>query len=305
MQKQLTTQAPAVSQFQFDGQGVRVAIIAGISWWVAGDVCSILGLENVTKALVNLDRDEKTTLPKGKVSNETKGLRAINEPGLYALIFKSRKPEAKSFKRWVTHEVLPAIRKTGRYAVDNYPPMSLDPMAVIEAAEEACKKVGFGPRASQAVAREFGVRIGVPPKLLPVIDPAGQTVYKVTAPGKTTAHSIKARRIALHLTEKALGSKAFPHKTPNAARCAIYQMEHGQSLTTSNIEAVNAVLGNDPANTGETLDVPVAVSLINRFPHIPDAYALDLHFARFAASEKERLMPAKRLAMDVFEEWVG
>ena len=87
----------------------------GNPWWVAKEVCDVLGLENVTKAVSALDEDERNTLTIGKgiPGNPIKTI--INEPGLYSLIFKSRKPEAKTFKRWVTHEVLPAIRKTGTY----------------------------------------------------------------------------------------------------------------------------------------------------------------------------------------------
>lgn len=74
----------------------------------------MLGLDNVTKALLTLDDDEK-----GLTIIQTPGgpqkINIINEPGLYSLILRSRKPEAKQFKRWVTHEVLPEIRRTGKY----------------------------------------------------------------------------------------------------------------------------------------------------------------------------------------------
>ena len=86
----------------------------GNPWWVVNEVCELLDLGNPRSSLTSLDVDEK-----GVHSMDTPGgkqdVTIINEPGLYSLIFKSRKPEAKSFKRWVTHEVLPAIRKTGAY----------------------------------------------------------------------------------------------------------------------------------------------------------------------------------------------
>ena len=90
----------------------------GNPWFVAADVCAALELGNPTEALRGLDSDEKITLsnPEG---NPRAGIphqfAAISEPGLYSLIFRSRKPEAKTFKRWITHEVIPAIRKTGQY----------------------------------------------------------------------------------------------------------------------------------------------------------------------------------------------
>lgn len=80
------------------------------------DVCKVLDLENVTKALIELDEDEKIDLTGSKVGNKTSKLRFVSESGLYSLVFKSRKPEAKKFRKWVTSEVLPAIRKTGTYS---------------------------------------------------------------------------------------------------------------------------------------------------------------------------------------------
>ena len=89
----------------------------GEPWWVARDVCQILGLEDTHKAVERLDEDEK-----GRKTIPTPGgnqvMWIVNEPGLYSIIIRSNKPEAKQFKRWITHEVLPSIRKTGGYEVD-------------------------------------------------------------------------------------------------------------------------------------------------------------------------------------------
>jgi hypothetical protein len=88
----------------------------GQSWFVAADVCRVLELTNVTESLRGLEEDE---LGSELLNSDTQGrtMRLISESGLYALIFKSRKPEAKTFRKWVTSEVLPAIRRTGGYAV--------------------------------------------------------------------------------------------------------------------------------------------------------------------------------------------
>ena len=90
----------------------------GNPWFVAVDVCAALDLENSRKAVSSLDDDEKITVT-NSYGNPRAGIphqfTAVSEPGLYTLIFRSRKPEAKTFKRWVTHEVIPAIRKTGQY----------------------------------------------------------------------------------------------------------------------------------------------------------------------------------------------
>jgi len=90
----------------------------GISF-LAKDVCSALELENVGQALSRLDEDERNTiiLNDGNPGNPEKAI--INESGLYSLVLSSRKPEAKAFKKWVTSEVLPAIRKTGGYQISN------------------------------------------------------------------------------------------------------------------------------------------------------------------------------------------
>lgn len=85
--------------------------------WVAKDICTALNLENVNRALSKLDDDEKLKL-KILTSGQNRNMMCVNESGLYNLIFRSNKPEAKPFKRWVTHDVLPSIRKTGSYSVE-------------------------------------------------------------------------------------------------------------------------------------------------------------------------------------------
>jgi anti-repressor protein len=100
-----------ITTFNFNAAEVRTLTIDGEPWFVAADACRILEIGNPTQALTRLDDDERTL-----ISNEGRGINAVSESGLYALILGSRKPEAKAFKRWVTHEVLPAIRRTGSYA---------------------------------------------------------------------------------------------------------------------------------------------------------------------------------------------
>lgn len=96
---------------------IRIFSKDGMLWFIAKDVCRTLDLNNVTEALRGLDEDEKFQLSSNIINPELggRGTFVISEPGLYSLILRSRKPEAKLFKRWVTHEVLPAIRKTGGY----------------------------------------------------------------------------------------------------------------------------------------------------------------------------------------------
>jgi len=88
----------------------------GDPWWVAKDVCDVLALNNVSQALTFLDEDEKQQLGTNIINNDVggRGTLVVNEPGLYSLILRSRKPQAKEFKRWITHEVIPFYVKTRR-----------------------------------------------------------------------------------------------------------------------------------------------------------------------------------------------
>lgn len=85
----------------------------GEPWFVAKDVCDALGLSNVSVSVASLDDDERTKFNLGRQGSAN----IVSEPGFYKLVMRSRKPEAKAFKRWVTHEVLPAIRRDGGYMV--------------------------------------------------------------------------------------------------------------------------------------------------------------------------------------------
>lgn len=104
--------------FNFDEHAVRIVDRDGEPWFVAADVCRLLGLDNTTEALRNLDADERNTLSSAEGIHSGRGnpnVTIISESAVYSLIFVSRKPEAKRVKRWVTHEVLPEIRRTGSY----------------------------------------------------------------------------------------------------------------------------------------------------------------------------------------------
>lgn len=100
------------------GQSMRVVDRAGEPWFVAADVCQALEVRNPRQAISRLDDDEKDV-----ISNDTLGgaqrTNVVSESGLYSLIMGSRKPETRPFRRWVTHDVLPTIRKSGRYEAPN------------------------------------------------------------------------------------------------------------------------------------------------------------------------------------------
>lgn len=94
---------------------VRTINKDGAPWFVAADVCRALDLGQVTNTIRRLDDDEKALISIKGISRGNDQVSIVNEPGLYSLVLGSRKPEAKAFKRWVTHEVIPSIRQNGGY----------------------------------------------------------------------------------------------------------------------------------------------------------------------------------------------
>ena len=102
--------------FDYNGKSIRAMEFNGQPWFVAIDVCNVLEIANSRDAVARLDEDEKNTV--GLTDGNKRGnpnTAIVSESGLYSLILGSRKPEAKQFKRWITHEVIPSIRKTGGY----------------------------------------------------------------------------------------------------------------------------------------------------------------------------------------------
>lgn len=97
---------------------VRIVMKGQEPWFVAKDICNCLEINNSRQALIRLDDDEKSSviLNDGTPGNPEKSI--VNEYGLYSLVLSSRKQEAKEFKRWITHDVIPQIRKTGQYVAD-------------------------------------------------------------------------------------------------------------------------------------------------------------------------------------------
>lgn len=111
----------ALQTFEFNTHQLNVIVDdAGEPWFIAKQVAEILEYSDAHKMASKLDEDEKSNRQIGGFGPDTggRGIICINESGLYSAILTSQKPAAKSFKRWVTHEVLPSIRKTGGYAVN-------------------------------------------------------------------------------------------------------------------------------------------------------------------------------------------
>jgi len=103
-----------ITPFNFSGAQVRAITKDGEPWFVASDVCSVLEIKSHRDAVSTLDDDERESLIVDTLGGPQSSV-CVNESGLYSLVLRSRKPQAKAFKKWVTSEVLPAIRKTGGY----------------------------------------------------------------------------------------------------------------------------------------------------------------------------------------------
>lgn len=100
-------------EMSYNGNEIRTIDDNGQIWWVLSDVCKTLDISNPSKVASRLDEDERSNFKLGRQGKTI----IINESGLYSVILRSDKPEAKPFRRWITHEVLPEIRRTGSYSL--------------------------------------------------------------------------------------------------------------------------------------------------------------------------------------------
>lgn len=145
--------------FNYEGQTIRTEVRNGVPWFVLKDICDILEIVNNRDAYSKLDDDEK-----GVVFADTPGgkqdMQVVNESGIYSLVFVSRKPEAKAFKRWIIHEVIPSIRKTGSYSTGLTPTEALlQSVQLLALQERELKEVKQAQVKSQAalVEHEFAL----------------------------------------------------------------------------------------------------------------------------------------------------
>lgn len=127
-----------IMNFEFDGNDVRTMQINGEAWFVGKDVASVLGYQRTAKAIQDhVDDEDKDEVPVRDSIGRMQKTPIINESGLYSLIISSKLPSAKRFKRWITSEVLPAIRKHGAYMTDQtIEEILLNPDTIIKLATE-------------------------------------------------------------------------------------------------------------------------------------------------------------------------
>lgn len=146
--------------FEFGSVELRTVVIEGEPWFVAADIAQALHIGNARQAVSYLDDDEVQQAP--VITNDGSGrelpTNIVNEPGMYSLILRSRKPEAKAFKRWITHDVIPALRRTGTYSVP-----AQRPMAEVSNRELALMVIAEADRAdaAQALAESRGEQLAI------------------------------------------------------------------------------------------------------------------------------------------------
>jgi len=131
----VTTTDVQMYEFPDDGAQIRVTVVDDEPWFYAADVCRVLGVKDVSMALSRLDEAD-TSSTGVRSGGQMRRIKVVNESGLYDLILSSRKPEARKFRRWVTSDVLPTIRKTGGYGTVPALPDITTPDGVLAMAEQ-------------------------------------------------------------------------------------------------------------------------------------------------------------------------
>lgn len=228
-----------LTTFNFNSITVRtITDSEGNPWFVAADVASILDYRTAKDMTRNLDDDEKG----GQIVPTPGGdqeMTVINESGLYSAILKSRKPEAKAFRKWVTSDVLPSIRKTGSYSVDTTPArIPLDEIA--RSLEVANNMLNVCPSAKLKSMRTLYNNYGVNPNILPD--------YTVDAPTVTAGGSeptlslteilkrggLEISTVAANKKLEALGLIRKEYRTPLKSFWVITDagLKYGKNLTS-------------------------------------------------------------------------
>lgn len=187
----------SLSIFSFNENQVRVIVINGEPWFVALDVCKVLEISNSRDALTRLDDDEKDDVGISDAMNRIQSMSVISESGLYSLVLTSRKPEAKAFKKWLTSEVIPSIRKVGSYStaipVQKLPPKR-DAVDLINASKDLVFLEGRLPAAMiQLLRDQLGDQL---------CELSGQTTTTVLPSARLVGAAQKAEEMGYKVTSK-------------------------------------------------------------------------------------------------------
>lgn len=164
-----------IIQFNFHEKEIRtIQDEDGNPWFIAKDVCETLGIKNPTQAIEFLDDDERSMFNIGRQGD----VNIISESGLYGLIGKSRKKEAKDFQRWLRKEVLPAIRKTGSYTTSQVDKESFE--LQIMGIEACARMLNYSESSKLELIHSVHENNGVPTASLPVYTPAVRVTFSAS-----------------------------------------------------------------------------------------------------------------------------
>jgi len=255
----------SIIPFQFEQHEVRVVEIDGEPWWIAMDVAESLGYSEAYKMTSRLDEDEKQNLQIGGFGN--RGVTIINESGLYTAVLGSEKPEAKRFKKWITSEVLPAIRRAGQYQMK--PPVS--PAALADhllLAETAARMLNICESGKLQMLGVAAQRCGINPVgLLPayaVDAPADHATAGSSLPAFSLTHLLKEHGVPMSAIKanKALEQAGLLEVKKRASTKSPDKLKLFWALTESGLQYGKNV--TSPSNPRETQPLFFA----DRFPQL-------------------------------------
>lgn len=252
--------------FRYEGKPLRMFDRQGEPWFVAKDVCQVLDIQSHRGSISLLDEDEKGVYTVDSPSGQQE-MTIINEPGLYSLILRSRKPEAKRFKRWVTHEVLPSIRRTGAYQVAAPQPEASglpERLARLEA-EVAAMQAALAKPQTPAY-----------PRLLP----AGRRLSVPVQPHVLAAAQDYARRHGAHALATRIGIRtASIYRTLTGQHASMHVENYRRLVATLEPpQPSGAARGLPPGPRGRPVEITgpalaqVVISAYNRTGHGPTVY---------------------------------
>lgn len=274
----MTTQTKQLSTFNFENQSIRALVINNEPWFVAKDLCDTLGITNPSKAILNLDDDEKmistdSNLKLGSAGNGAQSLALVSESGMYTLILRCRDAVKKGsiphrFRKWVTSEVLPQIRKTGSYSKT-----TVDQRTGLRNAVNmlVSKKGLIYSDAYHLIHQRFNVE-SIEDLKLEQLPQAVEYVHKIVLEGELIIEEKKELSVNLNLTENELKDlintwMAFTHFSDSVGFLLrkIQPIIHGNlySLPEFNLRWCNKVIHDTQPIIKKMLDRLPAAQLLH------------------------------------------
>lgn len=211
----------------FEHHSIRVVLVDEQPWWIATDLCAVLGLHNTHRALSKLDDDQKGIQTLNTPGGEQR-LSIVSESGMWTLVTRSNKPAAKRFMRWLTGDVLPSLRRTGTYAMPGLAPaVPADPLHPLADGASLSTRISTVNTAMRlfgaAAARSVWASLGLPLPALAALDLPQSEVDAITLrPWLVTRDSATAQEACIALGEAPEQARrpAINHRGADALRAA-------------------------------------------------------------------------------------